>query len=84
MTLHSFAGVGLGEQAAAELLQKVQRNKGAVKRWRAAKVLVIDEGQSTHLTIITSIEVLSRSVHVRGRPIRQAFLYRADNKRRKQ
>ena len=42
-TLHSFAGVGLGELPVQKCLTKVKRNKHAYKRWLKCKVLIIDE-----------------------------------------
>ncbi|KAF8600729.1 hypothetical protein BDV93DRAFT_259008 [Ceratobasidium sp. AG-I] len=43
-TLHSFAGVGLGNQNTKNLIEKA-RNKRTTKRWRRTKVLIIDEGK---------------------------------------
>ncbi|QRV89235.1 ATP-dependent DNA helicase PIF1 [Ceratobasidium sp. AG-Ba] len=41
-TLHSFAGVGLGNQS-ADILIKKARNKRTMKRWKRTEVLIIDE-----------------------------------------
>ncbi|CAE6435818.1 unnamed protein product [Rhizoctonia solani] len=41
-TLHSFAGVGKGNQHANLLIKKAQHSKN-IQRWRATHVLVIDE-----------------------------------------
>lgn len=42
-TLHSFAGVGFGQEDVGVLLRKV--NMVAKERWRNARVLVIDESE---------------------------------------
>ena len=42
-TIHSWAGIGLGKGTVGEVYAKVQSNKGAMKRWRKAKILFIDE-----------------------------------------
>ncbi len=42
-TLHSFAGIGLGQEDVGILLRKV--NMTAKERWRKARVLVIDESE---------------------------------------
>ena len=42
-TIHSWAGVGLGRGGTEKILQKVKKNGKAAERWRAAKVLLIDE-----------------------------------------
>ena len=43
MTLHSFAGIGLGKESATDLLKKIRRSKKNSKRWKNIKVLIIDE-----------------------------------------
>lgn len=43
ITLHSFAGVGLGNGTTESLIKKVKRNRKAANRWREVKVLIIDE-----------------------------------------
>ena len=42
-TVHSWAGIGLGEQPIHEIELKVMNNKHTVKRWRQTDVLIIDE-----------------------------------------
>lgn len=42
-TIHSWAGIGLGEEDAATLAGKVNKNKRAAERIRKTKVLIIDE-----------------------------------------
>lgn len=46
MTIHSFAGIGLGTGNVEQLCSIVRRNKKALNRWLKAKVLIIDEGES--------------------------------------
>ncbi|KAI5452107.1 DNA helicase [Naganishia albida] len=43
MTVHSFAGIGLGTGTVEHLCSIVRKNKKALNRWLKAKVLVIDE-----------------------------------------
>ena len=42
-TLHSFMGIGIGDETGEMLFKKVKRNKNAVKRIRSCKHLLIDE-----------------------------------------
>jgi ATP-dependent exoDNAse (exonuclease V) alpha subunit len=42
-TLHSFAGIGLGEKSADDLARNAMRNNKVKKRWQATKVLIVDE-----------------------------------------
>lgn len=44
VTIHSFAGIGLGIESAEELTNKIKKNKKASARWLRTKVLIIDEG----------------------------------------
>ncbi|PIL25209.1 hypothetical protein GSI_13098 [Ganoderma sinense ZZ0214-1] len=43
VTIHSFAGVGIGADSLDGLVSKVQKNKKATARWLRTKVLIIDE-----------------------------------------
>lgn len=46
VTIHSFAGIGLGLESAEDLVVRVKKNKKASGRWLRTKVLIIDEGVS--------------------------------------
>jgi ATP-dependent DNA helicase PIF1 len=48
MTLHSFAGIGLGQDDAEKLFKKIQANKTARKRWEDTTILIIDESKVSH------------------------------------
>ena len=43
ITLHSFAGVGFGEESVNRLLKKINKKYATKMRWKFIKVLVIDE-----------------------------------------
>ncbi|RDB15851.1 ATP-dependent DNA helicase PIF1 [Hypsizygus marmoreus] len=43
VTIHSFAGIGLGIESAEDLASKIRKNKKASTRWLRTKVLIIDE-----------------------------------------
>ncbi|KAL0953746.1 hypothetical protein HGRIS_014925 [Hohenbuehelia grisea] len=43
VTIHSFAGIGLGIESAKDLAKKVRKNRKASARWLRTKVLIIDE-----------------------------------------
>lgn len=49
MTIHSFAGIGLGIETAEELATKIRKNKKAMSRWLRSRVLIIDEGSRASL-----------------------------------
>lgn len=43
VTIHSFAGIGLGREKAEQLADRVRKNKKASSRWMRTKVLIVDE-----------------------------------------
>jgi PIF1-like helicase len=45
VTIHSFGGIGLGNENATQLATKIKKQQRAVSRWKSAKVLIIDEGE---------------------------------------
>lgn len=54
-TLHSWAGIGLGQESAKNLAGKIagQPKFGKVlERWRHVKTLIIDESAPIQLTIV--------------------------------
>ncbi|KAI0640812.1 PIF1-like helicase-domain-containing protein [Trametes meyenii] len=46
VTIHSFAGIGLGVESGEQLVAKIKKNRKATARWLRTKVLIIDEGES--------------------------------------
>lgn len=45
VTLHSFAGIGLGNESIDVLVKKIRRNRKAMGRWARTQVLIIDESE---------------------------------------
>lgn len=67
VTLHSFAGVGLGEQPISEMIEKVCEGKEASyvkarKRWRSTKVLIVDECSMIDAIFFEKLDRLGRAV----------------------
>ncbi|KAI8551208.1 hypothetical protein RHMOL_Rhmol06G0167500 [Rhododendron molle] len=65
-TLHSFAGIGLGEDDRQTLLLKVISNRWAYKRWTKARALVIDEVSMVDAEIFDALEFIAREVRGGG------------------
>lgn len=65
-TLHSFVGFGHGDGTKEVLLKKVKSNKRAVKNWRAAKTLIIDEVSMLSSEMFETIDYIGREI--RNRP----------------
>lgn len=49
VTIHSFAGIGIGIEDAEKLADKIKKNKKALARWLRTKVLIIDEGSCAQM-----------------------------------
>ena len=68
VTLHSFAGIGLGKEAIPELVRKIKRNQKAKSRWMRTKVLVIDEISMVDGDLFDKLEGIARIIRNNGRP----------------
>ena len=68
VTLHSFAGIGLGKEAVPELVKKIKRNQKAKARWMRTKVLIIDEISMVDGDLFDKLEAIARSIRNNGRP----------------
>nr|GMD87636.1 ATP-dependent DNA helicase PIF1-like [Ipomoea batatas] len=61
-TLHSFAGIGLGEATAEELLHKVCSNQRACHRWKMVQALIIDEISLISGELFDKLEFIARKI----------------------
>jgi ATP-dependent DNA helicase PIF1 len=66
-TLHSFAGVGLAEEPARELIKKLMDGRTphlrkAAKRWREVDLLVIDECSMLDPAFFDKLELMARTL----------------------
>jgi len=68
VTLHSFAGFGLGKDEVPELVKKIRRNAKAKHRWMRTKVLVIDEISMVDGDFFDKLENVSRIIRNNPRP----------------
>ncbi|CAI9754944.1 unnamed protein product [Fraxinus pennsylvanica] len=59
-TLHSFAGVGIGDADRASLVERILSNKRAHRRWKKVKALVIDEASMIDNELFESLESIAR------------------------
>lgn len=67
VTLHSFAGIGLGKEDAQTLVKKIRRNQKAKHRWMRTKVLVIDEVSMVDGELFDKLEEVARIMRNNGR-----------------
>ncbi len=68
VTLHSFAGIGLGKEAVPELVRKIKKNPKARHRWMRTKILVVDEISMVDGDLFDKLESIARAMRNNGRP----------------
>ena len=68
VTLHSFAGIGLGKEDVPELVKKIKRNQKAKQRWLRTKVLIVDEISMVDGDLFDKLEAIARAIRNNGRP----------------
>ncbi|ROW12285.1 hypothetical protein VMCG_00524 [Cytospora schulzeri] len=68
MTLHSFAGIGLGKDDAQTLVKKIRRNPKAKNRWIRTRVLIIDEISMVDGDLFDKLSQIGRIIRNNGRP----------------
>ncbi|KAL3638280.1 hypothetical protein CASFOL_017651 [Castilleja foliolosa] len=61
-TLHSFAGVGLGDLDRQSLLDRVLLDKRACSRWKKVKALIIDETSMVDANLFDGLEHIARTL----------------------
>lgn len=68
VTLHSFAGIGLGKEDVPELVRKIKKNQKARHRWMRTKVLIVDEVSMVDGELFDKLEAIARTLRNNGRP----------------
>jgi ATP-dependent DNA helicase PIF1 len=67
-TLHSWAGIGLGDAPAHVLVETVRVNRRAAARWRATDALVIDEVSMLTPELFEKLDAVGRAIRRCERP----------------
>lgn len=68
ITVHSFAGIGLGNGDVTKLYRKVRRSKKNVKRWSEIKVLVVDEISMLDGELFDKLDYIAQKIRKNGLP----------------
>ena len=67
-TLHSWAGIGLGNASLEQLVLKIKKNKFAKSLWRSTDILVIDEVSMFSLKLFELLNSLGKIIRNDARP----------------
>lgn len=67
-TLHSWTGVGLGNGTVRDLVAVVMRGRERREKWRAARVLVVDEVSMLDAVMFDKLEAVAREVRKSSLP----------------
>ncbi|KAI5661998.1 hypothetical protein M9H77_21321 [Catharanthus roseus] len=62
LTLHCFAGTGIGDKDVETLLLRVLSNRWAFHKWEKVEALVIDECSMIHADYFDKLERIARSI----------------------
>lgn len=68
VTLHSYAGIGLGRDSSEDLCKKIKRNKKCLSRWLRTKVLIIDEISMVDAELFDKLENIARKLRNNENP----------------
>ncbi|GAV52609.1 hypothetical protein ZYGR_0AG06000 [Zygosaccharomyces rouxii] len=68
ITVHSFAGVGLGNGEADKLCKKVRRSKKHVRRWQEVSALVIDEISMLDGELLDKLNYIAKKIRRNDQP----------------
>ncbi len=60
LTVHSWAGIGMGYEPIDKLLPIVERNRHAQQRWRQTEILVIDEISMLSAEFLDKLDIIGR------------------------
>jgi ATP-dependent DNA helicase PIF1 len=64
-TLHSFAGIGLGNGTLGEVVARVRKNRRACASWRSVRVLVVDEVSMMSKRLFETLDHVARVIRKR-------------------
>lgn len=61
-TIHSWAGIGLGDNSVSQYANKINNSKVLKNKWKNIKVLVIDEVSMLSADLFEKLELIARTV----------------------
>ncbi len=67
-TLHSWAGIGLGNGTTEYLINKIKKNKFLKAIWKATEILVVDEVSMLSLKLFEMLNAIGKAVRGNTKP----------------
>jgi ATP-dependent DNA helicase PIF1 len=67
-TLHSWAGIGLGNGTIEQLVTKIKKNKFAKALWKSTDILVVDEVSMLSLKLFNVLNAIGKAVRNNPKP----------------
>lgn len=68
-TLHSYLGLGLGEESSEELVSKIRLISRVNSRWKKLDILIIDEISMMSPTLLEKIDSIARTIRKSNEPM---------------
>lgn len=68
-TLHSWAGIGLGQETASVLAVKIRRIGKAMTRWFGTDILIIDEVSMMTVDLLEKLDAVAKLLRKNERPM---------------
>jgi len=67
-TLHSWAGVGLGNSPIEQLIMKIRNNKFSKALWRETEILIVDEISMLSLKLFNLLNTIGKAIRGNSKP----------------
>lgn len=67
-TLHSWAGIGLGNGTTEKLIMKIKKNKFLKSVWKGTDILVVDEVSMLSLKLFNMLNDIGKAIRGNGKP----------------
>ena len=60
ITIHKYAGIGLGDKPIEEIWKKIKFNATLIKKWKATDILIIDEISMMGAELFNKIDIVAK------------------------
>ena len=68
VTIHSWAGIGTGEDTVDKLIQKINNKFPLKKKWLTTKILIIDEISMLSEDLLDKLNTIAKTIKCRNKP----------------